>query len=323
MSGDESHAGVGTGRADGTDARDAVSFHRRRELSGVEVRSLRHSSRAFHAYSTDFDFFVPSTWHGEIWHRRCQSLVEPGAVLCAHPGEVFSARRVITPGDGDFLTIDARVFHDYLSDHARSASKLRLRAVTKTSKLLDEKLREVFRAVRPGPSVLEMQTAMVELVNVVIRELLEDSAGETDTLDSGLRAAERVRECLHYDTSATVDLSTLAKQAGVSRYQALRLFKRRYGLPPHTYQLSVRVALAQKALREGQQPVHVAAHYGFVDQSHFTRHFKRLLGVTPAQYARVGTHPRGSKARARPEPYLGSAAPARHPSQPKGFEVPA
>jgi AraC-like DNA-binding protein len=47
-------------------------------------------------------------------------------------------------------------------------------------------------------------------------------------------------------------------------------------------------SFAQKSLREGLQPAHVAAEYGFVDQSHLTRHFKRLVGVTPAQYARIG-----------------------------------
>jgi len=306
MTGDERYTDLGAGRTDISDEREIVSFHRRKELAGVEVRSLKNSARTFHAYSTDFEFFAPSTWHGELWHRRRQSVVGPGAVLCAHPGEVFSARRVITPGAGNFLTIDAREFHEYLSEHSQSASQLRLRGVSKMSPALDEKLREVFRIVRPGPSALEIQTALVEFVQTMLQELLEESNSDAPNLDSGLRTAERVRECLHYDSSATIDLSTLAKQAGVSGYQALRMFKRRYGLPPHTYQLSVRVALAQKALREGQQPVHVATHYGFVDQSHFTRHFKRLLGVTPAQYARVGARPRATKSRLRPDSYLSS-----------------
>jgi len=308
MIGDEPHATLGAGRADLADEREMVSFHRRRELSGVEIRSLKNSARAFHAYSTDFEFFAPTTWHGELWHRRRQAVIEPGTVLCAHPGEVFLARRVIQPGAGNFLTIDARVFHEYLTDHPQPTSKLQLRAFTKMSQALEEKLRELVQVVRPGPSALEMQSAMVEFVALMVAELLEEASAEASSIDSGLRTAERVRECLHYDASATVDLSTLAKQAGVSRYQALRLFKRRYGLPPHTYQLSVRLALAQKALREGQQPVHVATHYGFVDQSHFTRHFKRLLGVTPAQYARVGARPHTPRARACAEPARGNGA---------------
>ena len=129
---------------------------------------------------------------------------------------------------------------------------------------------------------------MAEFADVMVADLLEESSGSATSIDCALRTAERLRECLHFDASATIDLSAIAKQAGVSRFQILRMFKLRYGIPPHTYQLSVRLALAQKALREGQQPAHVAAQYGFFDQSHLTRHFKRLLGVTPARYARIG-----------------------------------
>lgn len=321
MSGNEPHETQVAGRVDSLNAQEAVSFQRRRDLSGIETRSLKNSTRAFHAYCTDFEFFAPSTWHGELWHRRQQTLIEPGAVLCAHPGEVFLTRRVIRPGAGNFLTIDARVFHEYLADHAQPARKWQLRAFTRMSQPLDEQLRKVFRVVRPGPSALEIQSALVEFIAGMAAELLEESTGEAVSIDSGLKTAERVRECLHYDSSATIDLSTLAKQAGVSRYQALRLFKRRYGLPPHTYQLSVRLALAQKALREGEQPVRVAAHYGFVDQSHFTRHFKRLLGVTPAQYARAGT--RAPLKRAAAQPFLASAATDERSSRLTGYGMPA
>lgn len=273
----------------------------------MEVRSLRESSRTFHAYSTDFEFFVPNTWRGEVWHRRRQTVIEPGMVLCAHPGEVYSARRVLMPGAANFLSIDARELHQHLSERSQALNKLRLRGVTRVSRLLEQKLRTLWHVLGPGPSALELQTALVEFAHVMLTELLEESSADVPNLDSGFRTAEQVRECLHYDATATIDLSTLAKQAGVSRYQALRLFKRNYGLPPHTYQLAVRVALARKALREGQIPVHVATRYGFVDQSHFTRHFKRLLGVTPAQYARVDARPRIGRARIGSDSFLNAS----------------
>jgi len=94
-------------------------------------------------------------------------------------------------------------------------------------------------------------------------------------------------------------LTTLAQEAGLSRYQVLRAFKRRYGLPPQSYRMRVRMAIAQRMLRDGAAPAFVAAELGFVDQSHLTRHFKRVLGVTPAVYARsqvpghAGTSDRG------------------------------
>lgn len=270
--------------------RESVAFFRRSELFGVEVRTVNDTSRSWRCYATDFEFMAPATWRGEIWHRRRQALLEPGMVLCAHPGEVFLARRVLTPGSGSSLMVDPQVLADYVAEHDLSIGRLQLRSFTRMSEALRAKLARVFQTIRPGSTAMELESSFVEFVAGMSSELVDESARAIAArVDADGRAAERVRECLQQDASATLDLTSLANQTGMSRFQALRAFKRRYGLPPHTYQLRVRLGLAQKSLREGVQPAHVAAEYGFVDQSHLTRHFKRLMGVTPAQYARIGS----------------------------------
>jgi AraC-like DNA-binding protein len=269
---------------------ETVAFYRRNELFGVETRTVNDSSRPFRCYATDFEFLAPSTWRGEVWHRRRQSLLQPGTVLCAHPGEVYLSRKVLEGGSLSSLMVDPQVLASYAAEHQLSPHRLQLRALTQVSSELSASLTRVFEAIRPGSSALELETSFVEFIAAMAGELVDDAARALPPrADSELRVAERVRECLHNDASATLDLTSLANQTGMSRFQALRAFKRRYGLPPHTYQLRVRLGLAQKSLREGLQPAHVAAEYGFVDQSHLTRHFKRLVGVTPAQYARIGS----------------------------------
>jgi len=47
------------------------------------------------------------------------------------------------------------------------------------------------------------------------------------------------------------------------------------------------VERARAMLRSGVPPVQVATSVGFADQSHFNRHFKRILHVTPSEYART------------------------------------
>jgi AraC-like DNA-binding protein len=268
---------------------ETVAFYRRNELFGVETRTVNDSSRPFRCYATDFEFLAPSTWRGEVWHRRRQSLLQPGTVLCAHPGEVFLSRKVLEGGSLNSLMVDPQVLASYAAEHQLSPNRLQLRALTQVSSELSASLTRVFETIRPGSTALELETSFVEFIAAMAGELVDDAVRALPPrADSELRVAERVRECLHNDASATLDLTSLANQTGMSRFQALRAFKRRYGLPPHTYQLRVRLGLAQKSLREGLQPAHVAAEYGFVDQSHLTRHFKRLVGVTPAQYARIG-----------------------------------
>jgi len=136
----------------------------------------------------------------------------------------------------------------------------------------------------PEASAMQVQSNATVLSEILIRELISDS--RKDPLHEGpaLRGTARMRECLH-EGGFDIDLQTLAERAGLSRFQALRAFKRRYGLPPHAYQLCKRVQQAKAMLRGGAAPADVAAHCGFVDQSHFIRHFKRIVGVTPTRYA--------------------------------------
>ena len=57
--------------------------------------------------------------------------------------------------------------------------------------------------------------------------------------------------------------------------------------PSGEYVRRQRIALACRSLAESDMPLaDVAIEAGFADQSHFTRTFKRQLGVTPAAYRR-------------------------------------
>ncbi len=97
-------------------------------------------------------------------------------------------------------------------------------------------------------------------------------------------AVQRSKKFLDEHYADQVPLHELARLTGLSPYHLNRSFCRKIGMPPHVYQLQVRVARAKSALRTGSSIAQVALATGFADQSHFTRVFKRLVGDTPAQY---------------------------------------
>lgn len=70
----------------------------------------------------------------------------------------------------------------------------------------------------------------------------------------------------------------------------VRAFSTAYGIPPHQYVTSRRIDLARRLLLDGRPPGEVATAVGLYDQSHLTRHFKRVVGIAPGQYARAGGH---------------------------------
>jgi len=84
---------------------------------------------------------------------------------------------------------------------------------------------------------------------------------------------------------------TLAEMAAVTHLSPnhfAQQFKAAAGLPPHQYLIARRVERA-KGLLQGADDLplaQIAARSGFSDQSQFSRHFKRLVGITPGQFRR-------------------------------------
>ena len=93
-----------------------------------------------------------------------------------------------------------------------------------------------------------------------------------------LRAVEYIRDQL--DTDLTI--SEIAQAVYMSPYHFTRLFKESTGQSPHQYVVEARVRKAKELLTTGKFTISEAAyHVGFVDQSHLTRHFKRVFGLPP------------------------------------------
>jgi AraC-like DNA-binding protein len=100
--------------------------------------------------------------------------------------------------------------------------------------------------------------------------------------NSGL--ARQMRQLLDARIASGLSLSEAARLLSADATYLVRCFSREYGMPPHRYLTGRRLDHARRLLLAGQPAAAVAHEVGFFDQSHLTRHFKRLLGVTPTAY---------------------------------------
>jgi transcriptional regulator GlxA family with amidase domain len=73
-----------------------------------------------------------------------------------------------------------------------------------------------------------------------------------------------------------------------SLHRFATVFRQEVGIPPHQYLCRLRIQHAQSLLRQGTSPIVAAVETGFFDQSHLSRHFKRLCGVTPGRFVASG-----------------------------------
>ena len=88
----------------------------------------------------------------------------------------------------------------------------------------------------------------------------------------------------HLDAAPT--LAEMARVTGLNPYHFARQFKAATGLAPHQYVITRRIERAKHLLlgRSDLSLAEVATRAGFYDQSQFSHHFKRLIGVTPSQF---------------------------------------
>lgn len=95
-----------------------------------------------------------------------------------------------------------------------------------------------------------------------------------------------LRTRLETEPELPCSLEDMAALICMSKYHLVRAFRREAGLTPHQFQLQNRVRKGQRLLGGPATVAEAAAAAGFCDQSHFDRHFKRLVGLTPADYKR-------------------------------------
>jgi AraC-like DNA-binding protein len=96
--------------------------------------------------------------------------------------------------------------------------------------------------------------------------------------------AHRLRELLDERLVEGLALDEAAHLVHAHPAHLVRAFSAAFGIAPHQYLMSRRVDRARRLLLDGGKPSEVATATGFYDQSHLTRHFKRLVGVSPGRY---------------------------------------
>jgi AraC-like DNA-binding protein len=100
------------------------------------------------------------------------------------------------------------------------------------------------------------------------------------------RPVRRAMEYLRERLADAITLDALARHAGLDKFHLCRAFRAQIGMPPHAYLTHLRVWRAKDLLHAGTRPAEVAALVGLYDQSQLNRHFRRIVGTTPARFGR-------------------------------------
>jgi len=98
------------------------------------------------------------------------------------------------------------------------------------------------------------------------------------------RNIEIAKDFIDRNYFMNLSLNEISEVCGVTYFHLIHQFKFEVGLSPYDYFLQVKINKAKQMISLGHSIISVAFDLGFVDQSHFSNTFRKILGVSPNQY---------------------------------------
>lgn len=252
-----------------------------RVADGIEVVRFSGEYEPRQVLNLDYQICLTlSASPARVLYRRRERIFGAGQVSLLEPGEVHSFPRPV--GRISFVGValsPARFAAAILGDSRRATHFVDWPVPASSLRTLSA----VERLFGRSSGCLERDEALERFVDELRLHCTERIA-TTPGVPATLR---RVREYIADRYQEDLSLDDLADVSSTTREHVCRSFARAFGMTPHQYLVRIRIQAARERLAAGESAAEVAQSCGFVDQSHLTRWFKRLVFTTPSSYARA------------------------------------
>jgi AraC-like DNA-binding protein len=251
---------------------------------------LLHAYYVQHAYPRhSHDYYVISLierGRQSFTHKGKKHLTPPGGVIFINPGEVHTGESADEQGFElrSLYPTTALMEAAMFELTGRHQALPFFKEVRIDHRWAAQRVLSLHKALSQRAGMLESESRILWTLAQLIKHYADISSTER-SLGKEKKAVQKTRRYIEERFAGRVTLSDLAQHAALSPYHLLRVFRTEVGMPPYAYLESIRIRHAQRLIETGKPLADVAAEAGFSSQSHLTRHFKKIIGTTPGQYA--------------------------------------
>lgn len=244
-------------------------------VGGILLREIAHGPFAklpTHVHGLPYFCFVVE---GQL-HERCGGVEETcgGGIGMFNPAWVEHSDRVSSKGA---RCVVAELSTDWVSDHLDGVGLDTWRPLSGPAASW------AAASIRTELQALDSASALSIAGHIlVVSAQMNRSASVADKSPRWLRrAAQRLRD----EWLAPPSVAALAAEAELHPVHFARVFRRELRCTPGEYVRRIRIEWACGQLSAGNRSLSEIAHLaGFADQSHFSRTFKRITGLTPSAH---------------------------------------
>jgi AraC-like DNA-binding protein len=262
---------------------DKINYYRDESLPVFEIKSCRRNS------------------HPEKKHAHDEysiALIEKGSSSLEYGNEVVEI------SEGQVVLIEADIMHFcqpkdinnwsyemlYVKkvwfDSVSRAKYIPHRLIVKSPEADGfQEIKAAFLKLKSNINTLQKEEILIEIIEYIF-SIENTFISSTKLISNNDMACELIKQFIDNNFLEKIHLEQLSKLSGLSQYYIIKLFKQKYDITPHAYQISCRMNYAKREIIKGRDISEIAQEIGFYDQSHFSKTFKAYFGVTPQFYCK-------------------------------------
>ena len=263
---------------------DTVFFKKSPLLPYAELRQANGSSACYQTHSHDeFSFGVIDKGRANYQNLNQHNDIKQGDTVTINPGDAHSCN----PADGEWsyrmLFLDANYVgqqqHEIFKGDAWDFLPFddNFQRDVRSYQLFEQ----LFNSLLSQNDLLAAECLLLDFIHHAFEA---KHAIHPDVIRPDISRVSRVKDMIMDALEHNIALDDFSQEVGLSRYHLVRSFKQAFGQSPHAFQLDQRIKKAKLLLQSGRSLIDTASDLGFADQSHFQRHFKKRMAITPMHY---------------------------------------
>jgi AraC-like DNA-binding protein len=263
-----------------------VQYYRPEKIPGIEIARIESSNHCFprHFHQHTYSLGLVDIGASYCLDKRSEALTSGCTTALINPGQIHTGipynDQVI---NYRMIYIAESFLNNLVYEITGRTESFEFKGLVSDDSFLRGGLNQLSQQIILEYPLMEIESSLLTVFSYLFGANMRISCPDPVS-DS---VFERAKSSLGANLNQTLSLEDMANDMGLSRYQCLRGFKKKFGLTPHSYRIQMRLEKAASLIRSGTGLLDTAMMTGFTDQSHFSKVFKNYYGATPYQFALI------------------------------------